>query len=39
MDTAVKFAKAMGVIVATVTTVGILWNLKDIRRYIRMSSI
>jgi hypothetical protein len=37
MDNFRKFARVMGIVVATVTAVGILTNLEDIKRYIRLS--
>jgi hypothetical protein len=39
MDTTLKVAKIFGIVVAAVAAVGILTNLKDIRRYIRISTM
>jgi hypothetical protein len=34
-----KFAKIVGSIVVTLAAVGFLANLKDVRRYVRMSTM
>ena len=39
MDSIVKAAKVIGVVVATVTAVGLLADLKDIKRYLHMNTI
>jgi hypothetical protein len=36
---AMKFAKVMSVLVASAVVVGVLLNLNDIRRYIRISTM
>ena len=37
MDNVLKFARMVGIVVATATAVGVLYNLEDIKRYIRIS--
>jgi len=37
MDTARRFAKIIGIVAATATAVGILMNLNDVKRYVRIS--
>jgi hypothetical protein len=34
-----NYAKAIGVVIAAATAVGVLMNLGDIRRYIRISTM